>query len=111
MEDLAEQVQAVLSDPDQMARVMELAGRLGFGPEPGSQDAVTGSEQPPAGQAGPSPAPPPGGRTGAVLRSLGPLLSAQKQMNAKGGMKIVGVNDTIMEIFEVTGFSDILTIE
>ena len=39
------------------------------------------------------------------------LLSAQKQMNAKGGMKIVGVNDTIMEIFEVTGFSDILTIE
>ena len=79
MEDLAEQVQAVLSDPDQMARVMELAGRLGFGPEPGSQDAVTGSEQPPAGQAGPSPAPPPGGRTSAVLRSLGPLLSTQKQ--------------------------------
>ena len=39
------------------------------------------------------------------------LLSAQKVMNQKGGMTVVGVNDTIMEIFEVTGFSDILTIE
>ena len=39
------------------------------------------------------------------------LLSAQKIMCKKGGMKIVHVNDTIMEIFEVTGFSDILTIE
>ena len=39
------------------------------------------------------------------------LLSAQKLMNGKGGMKLLHVNDTIMEIFEVTGFSDILTIE
>ncbi len=39
------------------------------------------------------------------------LLSAQKVMSKKGEMKIVHVNDTIMEIFEVTGFSDILTIE
>ena len=39
------------------------------------------------------------------------LLSAQKKMNAKGEMKIKNVNETIMEIFEVTGFSDILTIE
>ena len=39
------------------------------------------------------------------------LLSAQKTMNACGEMKITGVNETIMEIFEVTGFSDILTIE
>ena len=32
-------------------------------------------------------------------------------MNKHGGMKVVHVNETIMEIFEVTGFSDILTIE
>ena len=39
------------------------------------------------------------------------LLSAQKIMNRQGAMKIRKVNDTIMEIFEVTGFTDILTIE
>ena len=39
------------------------------------------------------------------------LLSAQKTMNKQGAMKVVHVNETIMEIFEVTGFSDILTIE
>ena len=39
------------------------------------------------------------------------LLSAQKAMNQQGEMKVVHVGDTIMEIFEVTGFSDILTIE
>jgi len=39
------------------------------------------------------------------------LLSAQKTMNQKGSMKIKNVKDEIMEIFEVTGFVDILTIE
>ena len=39
------------------------------------------------------------------------LLSAQKKMNKQGEMKLIHVNETIMEIFEVTGFSDILTIE
>ena len=39
------------------------------------------------------------------------LLSAQKVMNKQGEMKIKNVNETISEIFEVTGFSDILTIE
>lgn len=39
------------------------------------------------------------------------LLSSQKKMNTKGKMKVTGVNDTVNEIFEVTGFSDILTIE
>jgi len=39
------------------------------------------------------------------------LLSAQKAMNKQGEMKVVHVNETIMEIFEVTGFSDILTIK
>ncbi len=38
------------------------------------------------------------------------LLSAQKTMNKQGEMKIQNVNETIMEIFEVTGFADILTI-
>ena len=38
------------------------------------------------------------------------LLSAQKVMNRQGEMKILHVNETIMEIFEVTGFTDILTI-
>lgn len=39
------------------------------------------------------------------------LLSAQKIMNKQGEMKLIHVNEVISEIFEVTGFSDILTIE
>ena len=39
------------------------------------------------------------------------LLAAQKTMSKRGGMKLLNVGETIMEIFEVTGFSDILTIE
>ena len=39
------------------------------------------------------------------------LLSAQKRMNAQGTMKVSGVNEIITEIFDVTGFTDILTFE
>ena len=39
------------------------------------------------------------------------LLSAHKVMSSKGGMKITNVNEIVQEVFEVTGFSDILTIE
>ncbi len=39
------------------------------------------------------------------------LLAAQKVMAKQGQMKLLNVNEIIMEIFEVTGFSDILTIE
>ena len=39
------------------------------------------------------------------------LLAAQKVMNKQGEMIIRNVNETISEIFEVTGFIDILTIE
>ena len=39
------------------------------------------------------------------------LLSAQKVMSKQGSMKVVHVNDLVMEVFEVTGFTDILTIE
>ena len=39
------------------------------------------------------------------------LLAAQKTMSRQGSMKLQNVNETVMEIFEVTGFSDILTIE
>ncbi len=39
------------------------------------------------------------------------LLAAQKVMNKQGSMTIKNVNDTIMEVFEITGFIDILTIE
>ena len=39
------------------------------------------------------------------------LLAAQKTMSKQGEMKLCHVNDTIMEIFEVTGFTDILNIE
>lgn len=38
------------------------------------------------------------------------VLGAQKTMNKQGSMKVANVNDTIMEIFEVTGFADILTV-
>lgn len=39
------------------------------------------------------------------------LLSAQKVMNKQGSMAISGSNETILEVFEVTGFCDILTLE
>ena len=39
------------------------------------------------------------------------LLAAQKAMNKQGEMVIRNVNETVNEIFEVTGFIDILTIE
>ena len=39
------------------------------------------------------------------------ILAAQKVMNKQGKMVIRHVNETIMEVFEVTGFVDILTIE
>lgn len=39
------------------------------------------------------------------------LLSTQKVMNKQGKMVIRHVNETILEVFEVTGFTDILTIE
>ncbi len=39
------------------------------------------------------------------------ILKAQKLMNAQGTMKVMNVNETIMEVFEITGFADILNIE
>ena len=38
------------------------------------------------------------------------LLSAQKTMRTRGGMKVTNVNELVMEVFEVTGFVDILTL-
>ena len=38
------------------------------------------------------------------------LLSAHKSLASKGGMKVVNINEIVREVFEVTGFSDILTI-
>ena len=38
------------------------------------------------------------------------ILKAQKLMNAKGSMKLTHVNEMIMEVFDITGFADILTI-
>lgn len=39
------------------------------------------------------------------------LLKAQKAMNSVGSMTLVNVSDTVKEVFELTGFVDILTIE
>lgn len=39
------------------------------------------------------------------------VLKAQKIMNRNGSMKVTGANEVIMEVFEITGFSDIITIE
>ena len=38
-------------------------------------------------------------------------LQCAKIMSKKGGMKITNVNEIVREVFEVTGFEDILTIE
>ena len=39
------------------------------------------------------------------------LLSAQKTMNKQGKMLLTGVQEAVMEVFEITGFADILTIQ
>ena len=39
------------------------------------------------------------------------LLAAQKKMQKKGSMKVVNVCEEVMEVFEMTGFADILVIE
>ena len=39
------------------------------------------------------------------------LLGAQKRMQKRGSMKVRNVREEIMEVFEMTGFADILTIE
>ena len=39
------------------------------------------------------------------------LLGAQKKMQKIGSMKVTHVRETVMEVFEMTGFADILTIE
>ena len=39
------------------------------------------------------------------------LLYAQKVMSEQGAMKVIHANSIILEIFEVTGFADVLTIE
>ena len=39
------------------------------------------------------------------------LLSAQKKMQKTGKMKIANVREEVMEVFEMTGFVDVLTIE
>ncbi len=39
------------------------------------------------------------------------ILSAQKQMNIQGEMVVTDVNEMIMDIFTMTGFTDILTIQ
>ena len=39
------------------------------------------------------------------------LLSTHKIMSARGGMRIRNACDSVRDVFEITGFSDILTIE
>ena len=39
------------------------------------------------------------------------LLSAHKAMAKKGGMKVVNANEMVKEVFDVTGFADILNIK
>ncbi len=39
------------------------------------------------------------------------LLGAQKKMQKVGSMKVINVRNTVMEVFEMTGFADILVIE
>ena len=39
------------------------------------------------------------------------ILKAQKAMNTKGTMKLIHVGESVMEVFDITGFSDFLNIE
>ena len=39
------------------------------------------------------------------------LLTAQKKMNVQGNMELINVSEAVMDIFEMTGFADILVIK
>ncbi|WP_414595223.1 STAS domain-containing protein [Candidatus Methanoprimaticola sp. MG2] len=39
------------------------------------------------------------------------ILSTHKVMSKQGGMRIINVRDTVMEVFEATGFTDVMDIE
>ena len=39
------------------------------------------------------------------------LLVAQKRMNKQGSMKLIHVNETVMEVLDMTGFASLMTIE
>lgn len=39
------------------------------------------------------------------------VLKAHKELNSKGGLKLIRIPETVMEVFEITGFLDFLTIE
>lgn len=39
------------------------------------------------------------------------ILKAQKALTQKAGLKLINVSDDVREVFEITGFSDFLTIE
>ena len=39
------------------------------------------------------------------------LISAHKAMRSKGGMTVTNVNEIVMEVFEITGFAEILNIQ
>lgn len=39
------------------------------------------------------------------------VLKAQKLMNSLGNMKLINVSDDVLDVFDITGFTDILTIE
>ena len=39
------------------------------------------------------------------------LLTSQKKMNVQGSMELIGVSEAVMDIFEMTGFADILVIK
>lgn len=39
------------------------------------------------------------------------LLAAQKKMNVQGCMELINVNETVMDIFEMTGFAEVLVIK
>ena len=39
------------------------------------------------------------------------VLAAQKKMQQLGSMKVINVSESVMDVFEITGFADILVIE
>ena len=106
MEDLGAQVQSILNNPDQMAKVMELAGQLGLSPEqpaappePGARTAgpdltALGAMLRSAGG---------GGRTGSVLRSLSPLLPEEKQPQLERAIRAAALSGLLRSALSAHG--------
>ena len=91
---------------DGQLSVVELTGSINSGNAHEFEDALSGEPSSEEGVIIDA-----GGLEYISSAGLRVLLKAQKVMNRQGSMKLIHVNEEVAEVFDITGFSDILTVE